>query len=561
MQQNTHIRLGEVLVDYGYISEKQLENAIIVQKESKKRLGEILLDSGVIREEQLLVALAKRLRLKVIDMKTVKVDYAIVDLVPRMVSAKHCMVAFGTENNKIQIAVNDPLDFYAIEDMKSFIQDQTEIVLCKKEELRQIISRAYAEIDTRKIAAKADESAGNIVKKNTSVELQVSSEDEDSPIVILINSIILKAYTEGTSDIHIEPFEEFVNIRFRVDGQLTSYRKLESELAGQIATRIKILSELDIAEKRAPQDGNFNVMIDGKEVGIRVSVIPTIYGEKLVLRFLSQTAKLDHAEHYGMNEENYKTMQHILQNPHGIIYITGPTGSGKTTTLYMMLQMMQDKPINISTIEDPVERHIPGITQVQVNPKAGITFESGLRSMLRQDPDVILVGETRDSETAQIAVSAAITGHLVFSTLHTNDAISSVVRLSDMGIKPYLIANSVVGIVAQRLIKKICPLCKREYELNEEEQEIMGGAKVLYKGEGCSDCNHTGYKGRIAVHEILEIDKDVRSMIANNLPTEEIYAKVREKGKMVFVKEQVYQLALDGITTIEEYNKHAAFEV
>ncbi len=339
------------------------------------------------------------------------------------------------------------------------------------------------------------------------------------------------------------------------------YGMLDAELAPQISTRIKILSELDIAEKRIPQDGNFTISIDDKEIGIRVSVLPTVFGEKLVLRFLAQTAKLDNAEHYGMNERNYQMMARILKNPHGIIYITGPTGSGKTTTLYMMLQMLGEGPINISTIEDPVERNLEGICQVQVNTKAGMTFSAGLRSLLRQDPDVILVGETRDTETAEIAVSAAITGHLVFSTLHTNDAVSSVVRLTDMGIKPYLIANSVVGIVAQRLIKKICPMCKESYIPTEEEKEIMGGAEVLYRGKGCNACNNLGFKGRIGVHEILELDKDVRNMIAKDLPSEELYNKVRELGRMMFIKDNVYQLVLDGVTTIEEYNKHAAFDV
>ncbi len=563
MQTNpkVNIKLGQVLLDYGYISEKQLDNAILLQKESKKRLGEILLDTGVIREDQLLVALAKRLRLKVVDLKTVKVDVKVVALVPRLVSAKHCMLAFANENNRILIAVNDPLDFYAIEDVKSFIQEQTEVVLCKREELRQMITKSYAEIDARRVSDRADETAFGTVKKSSTVELEVNSEDEESPIVALVNTIILKGYAEAASDIHIEPFEEFVNIRFRVDGQLTSYRKLESELSAQISTRIKILSELDIAERRCPQDGNFTVAIDGKDVGIRVSVIPTVFGEKLVLRFLSQTVKLDHAEYFGMNEASYKVMSRIMRHPHGIIYITGPTGSGKTTTLYMMLQTLAEKPINISTIEDPVERHLDGISQVQVNVKAGITFGAGLRSMLRQDPDVILVGETRDNETAQIAVSAAITGHLVFSTLHTNDAISSVVRLSDMGIKPYLIANSVVGIVAQRLIKKVCPLCKESYEATERDKEFIQGVDILHRGKGCSACNHTGYKGRIAVHEILEIDKDVRSMVANNAPTEDLYRYVKENNKMTFVSEHVYELVKEGVTTVEEYAKHSSFEV
>lgn len=558
---NRNLRLGDVLVEARYITEADVQGALKLQKQDPtKRLGEILLEMGVLTEEQLLVALGQRLQHEIVDLKNMQVDLEVVAMVPRTVSTKYCMVPIKRNGKFIVIALNDPMDFYAIEDVRSFIQGQVEFVLCKKEDLEKLIRQSYAEIDARKAANVAGETA-QIITTSSSVDMDGSGEGQDSPIVKLVNSIILKAYSEGVSDIHIEPYETFINVRFRIDGQLIHYMKLEVGLALQISTRIKILSELDIAERRIPQDGNFKAQIGGQEVGIRVSVLPIIFGEKIVLRFLSQSVKLDNAATYGMTDKNFKVISKILQNPHGIVYITGPTGSGKTTTLYMMLQAMTSNPVNISTIEDPVERSLPDIIQTQVNVKAGLTFAAGLRSLLRQDPDVILIGETRDSETAQISVSAAITGHLVLSTLHTNDAISSIVRLSDMGIKHYLIANSVVGIVAQRLIKKVCPLCKEAYTPDEMERREFPGVAQLYRGTGCSSCNHSGYKGRIAVHEILEIDKEIRSMISANVPTEQIYDYVKREEKMSFIAENIYELVEQGLTSIEEYRKHTSFDI
>lgn len=555
-----NIRIGDVLIEYGCATHEQVDEAIKVQSQDRsKRLGEILLEMGVVTEEQLLYALGERLNIEVIDYNDTALDLSVVEMIPHNISQKYGMLAIRKEGNDILLAVNDPMDFYAIEDMKSFLQEQSEIVLCRKKDIQKMIDKSYAEINARKAANKVGQ--GHIGHRFSKVEdIGTLENGEESPVVSLVNTIIVKAYSDGVSDIHFEPFEEFLKIRFRVDGQLFEYMKLDVDMANQITTRIKILAELDIAERRVPQDGNMKVKIGKDEVGIRVSVMPTVFGEKLVLRFLSQAVKLDHIGQFGMNQSNYDKIQKLMRHPHGIIYVTGPTGSGKTTTLYMMLESMSKGDINISTIEDPVERNLPGITQVQVNTKAGVTFETGLRSMLRQDPDVILVGETRDAETAQIAVSAAITGHLVLSTLHTNDAISSVVRLSDMGIKNYLIANSVVGVVAQRLLKKVCPLCREVEHATEMDRMYIPGLQEKAVAIGCKSCNN-GYKGRIAVHEILEIDKDIRSMIANGVNTEEIYTHIRETGKMNFLTENISELVIEGVTTMEEYYKHSAFEV
>lgn len=477
------LRLGDILVDYGYIEKAQLLDAIEIQKKEKtKRIGEIFLEKGIITEEQLLKALSKRLNIDIINFREFPVDSSAVELIPKALCIKYRVIAVSKTLNQVIVAVNDPLDFYSIEDIKSIINVPCKIVIGKNKDILDTIHRKYSEIDARK--------AANVVNKNhenediidSIDEFKIDDDDEFVPVVNLVNSLILKGYSEGASDIHFEPFEKKTNIRLRVDGQLIDYLEIEAAISGAVIARMKILADLDIAEKRIPQDGHFKIKISGKEVSIRVSSMPTIFGEKLVLRFLSQAANLDYPTQFGMNDENYKKISKILAHPHGVVYITGPTGSGKTTTLYMMIENLANNPINISTIEDPVERSIPKVNQIQVNNQAGLTFEKGLRALLRQDPDIILVGETRDPQTANIAVSAAITGHLVMSTLHTNDSVSTIVRLIDMGIESYLIANSLVGVVAQRLVKKICIYCKSEYYPTEAEQMLLPDIKTFYRG-------------------------------------------------------------------------------
>ncbi|MFI3327344.1 MAG: ATPase, T2SS/T4P/T4SS family [Clostridia bacterium] len=551
----TNVRIGDVLLGLGYITETDLNTALKEQRSnSTKRIGEILIDLKIITEGQLLTALSNRLDIDVVNLTTTEVDIDVVAVVPKQLSIKYNIIAISQNERFVQLIVNDPLDFYAIEDVKSFFSKQCELLLADKSSIISAITRSYSEIEARSAASA-------VAKKNVEIEeilndFEVSS--DLAPIVNLVNSIITKGYLEGASDIHFEPFEKQMKVRLRIDGQLLPYMELENGLNLSVATRIKILSSLDIAERRIPQDGSFKMTLNGKSIGVRVSTIPTTFGEKIVLRFLSRDVNLDNAETYGMSQENYDKIRRILMNPHGMIYITGPTGSGKTTTLYMMLETLAQAPVNVSTIEDPVERSLPGITQVQVNQRAGLTFESGLRSMLRQDPDVILVGETRDAETAQISVSAAITGHLVLSTLHTNDAIGTVVRLQNMGVPSYLVANSLIGVVAQRLIKKVCPFCREEYTPNEVEKALIPEAKTLVRGRGCAACSQSGYKGRIAVHEILELDKTISAMVANNLPTEDIYKYIEDTGAMKTIQTSVKELVLQNVTSIEEYIKQTS---
>lgn len=376
---------------------------------------------------------------------------------------------------------------------------------------------------------------------------------EGKEIVELLDRLLLTGYKSNASDIHIEPQENGLIIRMRIDGLLVERERLDMKMHPALVARAKIVADMNIAEKRLPQDGHCNTVIDGIEMNLRVSSVPTIYGEKIVMRFLNMEALVDRGETFGMDEENYRKVMEMLKRPSGIIYITGPTGSGKTTTLYMILESLVKGPINIMTVEDPVEKHIAGINQIQVNGQAGLTFEKGLRAILRQDPDVIMVGETRDNQTARISVSAAITGHLVLSTLHTNDAVSAVIRMEDMGVEPYMVANSLSGVVAQRLVKKICPHCAEDTILSEEEAAALGlHVNHVRCGKGCEFCNHTGYKGRIAVHEVLIVDKKVRQMITDRRTAEEIYRYVEETQNIRRLKADIIRLVEAGVTTVEE---------
>lgn len=403
-------------------------------------------------------------------------------------------------------------------------------------------------------------SAGN-TQEVDAVEISIEEGDDDTPIINLFNSILIRAYNSNASDIHIEPFEHQTMVRMRLDGVISDFMALQKNVHNPLIARIKILSDLDIAERRVPQDGHFRINIEGVNLNIRVSLIPTVFGEKAVLRLLASASYIDHMSTFGMTEKNYALVSRMLQSPNGIIYLTGPTGSGKSTTLYMILEELAKRSVNISTIEDPVEKNVAKLNQMQVNTVAGLTFEVGLRALLRQDPDIIMVGETRDAETASISVRAAITGHLVLSTLHTNDAASSIVRLVDMGIEPYMISSSLVGIVAQRLVRKVCPMCSVLEPMTEEEAAIAGGSiHMVRHAKGCRHCNNTGYRGRVAIHEILFVDKQIRGMITKGATVDDIkqYA-IKEQG-MDTLKQSALQLVEEGITTVDELLRVSYYE-
>ena len=377
---------------------------------------------------------------------------------------------------------------------------------------------------------------------------------ETESAVKILEELLIFGYRTNASDIHMDPWEDRFVIRMRIDGMMTMVREFDKSMYQPLVTRAKVISGMDIAKKRVPQDGHFRETIKGIRLDMRTSVIPTIFGEKMVLRFLDRKTEIDHCGTFGMNEENYKKMIQILRSPGGILYLTGPTGCGKTTTLYLILEYLLRQPVNIVTIEDPVERYLPGISQIQVNEQAGLTFESGLRAVLRQDPDIIMVGETRDPETAKISVRAAITGHLVLSTLHTKSAVGGITRMADMGVEPYLTADSLCGMAAQRLVRKVCPHCAEAVELTEEEQRLLGRTvKSAKRGRGCEHCLNTGYKGRTAVHEIFVMDRELKRMTAENRPAWEIEEYIVKTQGMRTMREELADLVCDGVIPMEEF--------
>lgn len=548
-----NIPIGEVLKEYGYINEEQLQIALAKQKEDRsKRLGEWLIDLGFISEEHMLQALSDKLSLLVVDLTALRFDLESTKKIPKTLALKYNLIAINEEEGQLSIATSDPLNFYGIEDVRLVTGKNIKVNIALKNDILRAIDYYYQEINTQNIAKEVNVTTTPIVE---TISLFDANHD-DTPVVKLLNSLLSRGFNNNASDIHIEPFEEKVSVRMRIDGMIVNYLELGKNIQDSLTVRIKILSNLDIAEKRLPQDGHFVGVIEGQEMNVRISIIPTIYGEKIVLRFLNTNTPITHASSFGMTKENYQKMQSIMLMPHGIVYVTGPTGSGKTTTLYMVLEELAKRQVNISTIEDPVERHVEKVNQVQVNTVSGLTFDVGLRSLMRQDPDIIMVGETRDSETAAISVRAAITGHLVVSTLHTNDAISAVVRLQDMGVESYLIANSLVGVVAQRLMRQICPHCKEEVEASLSDKIAIGQEiKHVYRGKGCPHCNGTGYKGRIAIHEIVVIDATVRKMIANNKDIDDILEYVKQEQQFETLQDAAIKLVREGVTSIEELNK------
>ncbi|NLF79946.1 MAG: Flp pilus assembly complex ATPase component TadA [Clostridia bacterium] len=556
-----NIRIGEILVGYGYITEEQLEFALGLQKQDRrKRLADLLVELGYISEEQKLKALAKRLGLPLLQLDNFSVHLPAVEKLPKAYAIKHQMIPVDIVDGKLLVACTDPLDFFGIEEVRQVSQMPLELALTFEASMKRAIEYYYSEVLARSAASSANQNAGKIDAPGLDLGL-AGAEADDAPVVKLLNSLLLRGYNINASDIHVEPFENNTNIRMRVDGTIVDFVTLDSSLHQPLIARIKILANLNIAEKRLPQDGHFRIVLDGTDINLRVAVLPTVYGEKAVLRLLNTNAKIDNDLTFGMNKANYAKMSNMLKLPHGIIFLTGPTGSGKTTTLYMVLRELVQRSVNISTVEDPVEKNIARVNQTQINPPAGLTFETGLRSILRQDPDIIMVGETRDSETARIAVRAAITGHLVLSTLHTNDATSAIVRLEDMGVQRHLIANSLVGLLAQRLVKKICPDCAYEYEADEWEKAALGYGVTgkLRRGRGCHMCNNTGYRGRIAIHEMLVIDKEIRHMISKGATPDEIeeYA-IRNQG-MTLLREAAADLVKTGVTTVDELHKAAYY--
>lgn len=554
----TNLRIGEILEERGYVNAAQMQEALAYQKEHRdRRVGQILIELNFVTEQQVLEALASRLEVEIVDVASQHVDLEAVAMVDKELAEKNLFLPLSVTNGTMVLVTNDPLNYFALEEVRQQTGCFLQILLSEEKPLRQAISYYFAEVGAKQAATEVNVDFGPEELDDLDLT-ELDRLEEEAPIIHLLNSLVERAIKSNASDIHIEPFERETKVRMRIDGVIMEYVSLQRNVHQPLIARIKIMANLDIAEKRIPQDGHFRVKTENGHVNIRVSLLPTVFGEKAVLRLLVSSGELDHAGQFGMDDESYRRFLPMLNSNNGIIYITGPTGSGKSTTLYMVLEYLSGRRLNISTIEDPVEKNVAGINQTQVNPVAGLTFESGLRALLRQDPDVIMVGETRDGETAEISVRAAITGHVVLSTLHTNDAASSIVRLQDMGVETYLVANSLVGMVAQRLMRKVCPNCRQEIETTPEERKLLGQDVVkISRGRGCAQCNHTGYRGRIAIHEIITVDSMLRRMISSQASMEEIVAYAKENQNMRTLRDSALQMVREGISTPEELLKVA----
>lgn len=555
-----NVPIGQILVENGFISEKQLQDALLKQKQSQgKMLGDVMLEMGLVSETQLAQALSIRLKVPFIDLSSRKINTEAVAKIPEEVARDKTVFAFEVNHGRLMVATNDPVNFYVFEDLK--VTTGMEIVpqISTKTMIEASINKYYSSqaIDSTMSELESE-------KKDDDLDLEKAESEgriDNAPIVKLVNMMVETAFRNQCTDIHIEPFKDRTRIRFRIDGELVEQEmKIPPSFHNSIITRIKILAGMNIAEKRIPLDGRFGTKIDGVNLDMRVSTIPCVYGEKCVIRLLSTADdKTRKITDLGMTDYNYKMFEEIIKCPNGVMLVTGPTGSGKSTTLYATLGELSQPNVNIVTVEDPVEKKIDGVNQCQINAKAGMTFAAALRSILRQDPDIIMVGEIRDGETADIAIRAAITGHFVLSTLHTNDAAGTIVRLVDMGVAPYMVASSVVGIVAQRLVKLLCKECKEKYlEEDPENLKLMGKNEPveIYRPHpgGCKMCHNSGYAGRTAIHEIIVTTPDIKELISSGASAEEIGAQATKNGTLL-LRDNVTKMVLAGRTSIPELIK------
>lgn len=546
MKKQERKRLGDLLIEAGLITKEQLEETL-KEKAPGQKLGDALLQRGYITEQQLIEVLEFQLGIPHVSLYRYPIDPKLTNLVSKEFAKRNMLIPLKREGDRLFVAMADPMDFFAIDDLRLSTGFHIEVAIASKDDILRAINKYYDMDDSV-------EEFLNIIPTQEPREQENIVED-DSPIVRLVNQILQMAVEQRASDIHIDPQETKIVVRYRVDGILRTERALPKHMQGMLTARIKILANMDITEHRVPQDGRIKMNIDFHPVDLRVSTLPTIYGEKIVMRVLDLGAALNDLNKLGFNKVNLQRFIQLIEQPTGIVLITGPTGSGKSSTLYAALNRLNGEHVNIITIEDPVEYQLEGVNQIQVNPNVGMTFAEGLRSILRQDPNIIMVGEIRDRETAEIAIRASLTGHLVLSTLHTNDALSTVARLIDMGVEPFLVATSLSGVVSQRLVRRVCRDCQEEHEPTKREVDIFArrGLKIekVMRGRGCPTCNMTGYKGRIALHELMVMSDEMRKVILNGEPL----SKLREiaiKNKMIFLIDDGLLKVKQGLTTTEE---------
>lgn len=553
--------IGEILLNNKVITPAQIEEALAYQKEKGGRLGELLLTKfKFITEMDLMKALASQFDLEYINnLTSLKLDIELIQKFPKTLSRRFGIIPIVKADGFVKLGIVDPTNIEAINDAELFLHMPVIPVLVSQKDVINAVNIYYdrIQVSTEDMVDELEDANLDHVAQELSEPEDLLDATDEAPIIRLINSLMFEAVKKRASDIHIEPFEKEVSVRYRIDGILYEIIKPPKRFQSSITSRIKVMAGMNIAEKRLPQDGRIRIKIAGKDVDIRTSVIPTSFGERVVMRLLDRSSVLIGLNSIGLSEEKLKLINQLIKRSNGIVLVTGPTGSGKTTTLYSVLSVLNSPEVNILTIEDPVEYQINGIGQIQVNSKIDLTFANGLRSILRQDPDIVLVGEIRDKETAEIAVQASLTGHLVFSTLHTNDAAGGITRLIDMGIESFLVSSSVVAIAAQRLVRTICPVCKIAYKPGDDELLEIGIARdslkdgVTYKGNGCVNCVNTGYKGRTGIYEILVIDDEIRSMITRGVDSSMIKKAAVNKG-MTSLKEDGMKKIIDGITTVRE---------
>ncbi|GAB4290934.1 MAG: type II secretion system ATPase GspE [Myxococcota bacterium] len=553
--------LGEILIAMGKITRKELDEALKVQAEKGGRIGEILVNMKALSYEDVITALARQLDLEVVEgINAENIDLELISNLPISFAKQHSLIPLQKKEGVIVVATSEPLNVDALDELAIILDGSIKTLLAQPSTVLDAINRTY---DRRERNAGAvmdsigQEDDLNVLTQELEEPQDLIDVDDEAPIIRLVNSLLTQSVKERASDIHIEPAEKDISVRFRIDGVLYEIIRPPKRIQAAIISRIKIMGGLNIAEKRLPQDGRIRIKIAGKDIDIRLSTLPTSHGERVVMRLLERGSLLLDLTQLGFTEDKLAKIHSIIHKSHGIFLVTGPTGSGKTTTLYSALSAINSPDVNIITVEDPVEYQLPGISQIQVQPKIGLTFAHVLRSILRQDPDVILIGETRDLETAEIAIQASLTGHLVFSTLHTNDAASSITRLVDMGVEPFLVSSSLVAILAQRLIRRVCPTCREPYTPTKADLDKIGLDRsllkddIIYRSRGCPECLNTGYQGREGIYELMTVDDDIRQMILTKGSSTELKKAARARG-MLTLREDGARKVAEGLTTIAE---------
>ena len=548
-------RLGDLLVSSGVISQEQLGQALARQKETKKRLGEELIDDGIITEQQLIDTLRLQLGIEFVDLSTVEPDPQLVDVLPRNIAKKYGVTPVRLHGNTLYLAMSDPLNFMAQEEVRVATHRRVVPMITTADGIERANASLYGGEGAQRAIQDMRREAP-VTQQESAADAVVELNETAAPTVRLVNSIIERAAAENASDIHLDPCADCIRVRMRIDGVMCPVMTVPSDLYASVLARLKIMGGMDVTERRVPQDGRAGVRLRNRSFDLRMSTLPTIYGEKCVIRVLDKNSDFLSRDGIGVEGRQLEQYEYLMGRPSGTVLIVGPTGSGKTSTMYTMIHQLNSEQVNLMTLEDPVEYNIDGINQVQINEKTGMTFASGLRSILRQDPDIIAMGEIRDGETAEIAMRAAITGHLVLSTVHTNDALSTVERLKDIGVPNYLIAGALNGVISQRLVRTICPDCKQAYDPTAQELAELGlpadSKQKLFRGKGCPNCFGRGYRGRTAVFEMLVLSRRMRSAIAKGMDREDLREILRQEGDYATLQENCRRLVQDGVTTIEE---------